>query len=268
MDLNEKLDFEVCPECISLHDCEANCACKFKEYLDANTDVAHQRSETPEQLLGANINLVICFPGGAGGHFIASICSALLNDDSYGVLNNGSMHAFPNKDRSARPLDTSLDSLIQEYQYLNNLTDFEIMIGHFRNLVLLQQLGKKIIYIEFNAHNKEEINRRKNRKVSNRKINKEVYNMLSGDSWPTWEDYRSGVIVPELDSNIAGINGNNDLDDWYYIIPSNCDNLCKISFDEILDGYEFVNKLVNFLNVSQFDEQKIYNMIDIYRNNQ
>ena len=52
MDLNETLDFEVCPECISLHDCENNCACKFQEYLDANANVAYQRGETPKQLWG------------------------------------------------------------------------------------------------------------------------------------------------------------------------------------------------------------------------
>ena len=52
MEVNQDLDFEVCPECISLHNCEANCACKFKEYLDTNADVAFHRGETPEQLWG------------------------------------------------------------------------------------------------------------------------------------------------------------------------------------------------------------------------
>lgn len=217
-------------------------------------------------------NLVICFAGGTGGHFIAGICYTLLYNEPIQVSTDGSMHSlmrkFGSTYLSGKLLDTTLASYIQELHAIDNMPEFDIITGHFRNLVALQKQNKRIIYIEFTADDRQEIKRRLHKKTSNVNIDKITYEILAGESWPSWDEYKSGAIVSELDPKICGIRGNDDLIDWYFVTPVNQHNLCKISFSEIVSGYELVDKLATFLNVSEFDRPQIYDMIDSYRSSQ
>jgi hypothetical protein len=217
-------------------------------------------------------NLVICFAAGTGGHFIASICYTLLYNQTIPLSDDGSMHeiipAIGDKYLSGIILDTTLSSYIQELHAIENMPEFDITTGHFRNLVALQKLGKRIIYIEFTADDRTEIKRRLHQKKTNAQLEKITYDLLAGESWPSWDEYQSGAVVPELEPNIIGLSGKDDLLDWYYITPVNQKNLCKITFTEILTGYELVDKLVTFLDVSEFDRPQIYDMIDSYRSSQ
>lgn len=216
-------------------------------------------------------NLVICFAGGSGGHFIANLCHLLLYQTSYKILDNGSVHSLNSNISSylsGRLLDNSINSFIQEYNVINTMGDVNLALGHFRNLNLLQQQGKKVIYIEFQSHHKEEIYRRLHKKVSNQELTKETYDMLAGADWPTWQEYQNGAEVTELDPLGVGIRGHDDLDDWYFILPVDQTNLCKITFDEILQGHEIVDKLVDFLNITNVNTEQIYTMIDEYQRKQ
>jgi hypothetical protein len=91
-------------------------------------------------------NLVLCFAGGTGGHFIANLCHTLLYQTSHKTLDNGSVHSLNSKISSylsGRLLDNSIDSFIQEYNVINGMGEVDLALGHFRNLSLLQQQGKK-----------------------------------------------------------------------------------------------------------------------------
>ena len=217
-------------------------------------------------------NLVLCFAGGTGGHFIANLCHTLLYQTSYKTLDNGSVHSLNSKISSylsGRLLDNSIDSFIQEYHVINGMGEVDLALGHFRNLSLLQQQGKKVIYIEFQSHHKEEIYRRLHKKVNNQKmLTKETYDMLAGADWPTWQEYQNGAEVSELDPSGVGLKQNDDLGDWYFILPAIQANICKISFDEILFGYTLVNKLSDFLNITNVDLEQIYTIINEYRGKQ
>jgi hypothetical protein len=223
-------------------------------------------------------NLIICFPSGAGGHFIANLCCFLLHKKINKIDATGSYHNHSNNYISHVddiPLDLiSLDltpySYQQEYNLIQAVPAYpSIILGHLRNLKLLQELGKKVIFISFLEQHKIEIKRRLHRKISNKSINKIRYEILAGADWPSWEEYVNGAAVEELDPNGLGITGKNDLDDWYYIMPVNTKNMFEIKFEDIVStGYGFVDGLAHFLNVTEFDKPKIYAIIDEYRSNQ
>jgi hypothetical protein len=217
-------------------------------------------------------NLVLCFAGGTGGHFIANLCHTLLYQTSYKILDDGSVHSLNSKISSylsGRLLDNSIDSLIQEYNVINSMGEVDLALGHFRNLSLLQQQGKKVIYIEFQSYHKEEIYRRLHKKVSNKEVlTKETYDMLAGADWPSWEEYQTGAEVSELDPLGVGLKQKDDLGEWYFILPVNQTNICKITFDEILRGYELVDKLADFLKITDVDKDKIRAIINEYRGKQ
>ena len=182
-------------------------------------------------------NLIICFPGGAGGHFIANLCCFLLHEKISKIDATGAYHASNNY--ISQVDDISLDLTPHSYQQEYNLIQAVpahpgIILGHLRNLKLLQELGKKVIFISFLEQHKIEIKRRLHRKKSNKSINKITYKVIAGVDWPSWEEYVNGAAVEELDPNGVGITGKNDLDDWYYIMPVNTKNMFEIKMSEKL----------------------------------
>ena len=89
-------------------------------------------------------NIIICFAGGTGGHFIGSICWNLLFKKKFSVLSDGSMHSFRSKYQksnflSGRLLDLSDRSFQQESDVINTIGNVDIVLGHFRNLKLLEE---------------------------------------------------------------------------------------------------------------------------------
>jgi hypothetical protein len=217
-------------------------------------------------------NLIICFPGGAGGHFIANLCCFLLHEKISKIDATGAYHNSINYISQVDdiPLDLTPCSYQQEYNLIQALPAHpSIILGHLRNLKLLQELGKKVIFISFLDHDKIEIKRRLHRKKSNKSINKITYEILAGVDWPSWEEYVNGATVNELDTNSVGLTGKNELDAWYYIMPNDTKNMFEIKFEDIvLSGYGFVDGLAHFLNVTEFNKSKIYAIIDEYRSNQ
>ena len=218
-------------------------------------------------------NLVVCFAGGSGGFFVANLCQFLLYKKTSSVSFDGSYHetSLPSQKSSyllGWPVDLSSDSFMYEYNTINNLPNLDIICSHFRNLALLQKNNKRIIYIDFQSHHVTELKSRLHRKLANVPLIETQYNVLAGVDWPTWKEYLNGAKVDELDS-VGKLKDSHPLDDWYYILPTNQDNICKIDFEDILSNdYTFVDKLADFLNVTAFDKNKIYAIVDEYRNNQ
>lgn len=163
-----------------------------------------------------------------------------------------------------RLLDLSSESYLQEYNTITDIGDVDIITAHFRNLKLLEQLGKKIIYVSFKKSHFEIIKERLERKVNNKNISKDTYEILKGADWPSWEEYKNGEQVDELNSNFVGISKFQDLEDWYYIMPTETDNLFEIKFDDILTGNIPIKDLSKYLGVEYFDIEKIEYIIKNY----
>lgn len=223
--------------------------------------------------MGTKENIIICFIGGSGGHFIASICEYLLYNLSYNPLNNGSYH----NTKIARfiggilPRDNSSESLAAEYEYILSLTKCPLSLGHVRNVALLRELGWKVIYIDFNNDDHHEIDSRVLKKVNLQKIEtitEDQYNMLKGGSWPSWKEYKNGKPAPELDDTYVRLKDHSECTTWQYILPNDSNNICRIEFREIQSGYTILDKLSEFLNIRQFDHETIKKQIDNYRSKQ
>jgi len=206
------------------------------------------------------VNLIVTFPGGTGGNFLANLCSHLINRDPIMIDQAGSAHDF----KCLRYLDHTLldlspDSYIQEYNIITKLPKFDLALAHFRNLSLLAQHVTQIIYITFDPDDIPEILRRLTAKIGD-KLNKQKYNILAGPGWPSYRDYVKGAVIPEMEELRMRF-----IHDWYYILPLDRTNLCEISFKEINSGYVLVDKLAKFLNVKEYNQQEIYAILDTYR---
>jgi hypothetical protein len=207
------------------------------------------------------LNLVICFPGGTGGNFIGALCSHLMFNTPMDIDAVGSAHSFTNCIRylDDHLLDHSIESYSQELTFINKMKEFNLALAHFRNLAALSKKNKKIIYITFKEENIPILLKRLNSKIDNTVIPKK-YALMAGADWPSYEDYLSGVEIPELKEL-----RNQFINDWYYIMPAVKKNVCEITFDELNNGYEIVDKLVNFLNIKEYNKQEICVILDTYR---
>lgn len=200
-------------------------------------------------------NIVVCFPGGASGHFIANLCSLLLfNVIPSQVLPNGSMHDNNNNfikhplSLEGRILDKSIDSYKQELNVIQELKNFSIAIGHFRYVNELVATNKQVIYITFDNDDKEKIYYNLKRKTDPNLISEQHYNAIKGSDWPSFSEHLNGNISPEFFSD----RQNKDwLSDWFYKLPQNSNNTCEIKFKEIIFGEKLLEKLCSFLSTKQ-----------------
>ena len=209
-------------------------------------------------------NIVICFPGGGGGHFIASICKNLLYNHSIEFQRDGSAHSVllthQHQDfLSNRTLDISVDSYAKEYELIDSLQEFDIVIAHFRNIIALTQKNKKVIYITFTPDQKQILYNRIKNKVPDAMLSNSHYTVLAGDDWPSYDEYVKGAKIPTINE------GRDWLDDWYYAIPANTADICEIKFSDILSGNNLIDILSNFLQIKKFDKNYIEAKITEYR---
>jgi len=224
--------------------------------------------------MNSNSSIIICFIGGSGGHFIAAIVEFLLYGKHQLPQDTGSYHKLSVAKQypgCPLPMTNTPESFAAEYEEIKKLPDYPIIIGHYRNLALLQSLGKKVIYITFGDHHRKEIRRRVRQKVNLPKIKditQEQYNMLKGSSWPSFDEFKSGAKVEELDEEFVLLKNKDECLDWIFVVPPIDPNICRIDFDEILSGYSFIDRLAKFLDVREFDKTELIALIDNYRKKQ
>jgi ribose 5-phosphate isomerase RpiB len=207
-------------------------------------------------------NLIICFPGGSGGHLIANICANILYSTPISILKNGSVHSFRcSKYLDNIKLDCSTESFLQELADIQRLPDFDLAIAHYRNIMSLREKNKKIIYISIDESDIGNISNRLQLKMSDL-INQETYNTLKGSDWP---EYGSKV-----DSNVP-----DDLNElrlrffknWYYIVPVNKTNILEIPFKNLTHQHT-IDSIAKFLNISTFNKQYITDKLHEYQESQ
>lgn len=190
---------------------------------------------------------------------MGNLCNALLGIKTVSPDINGAMHhAWV----QSSWLHCNLVHT-QEYIIKNLLpTDGPIIVGHFTDIKSLVESGRKAIYITITPDDWVALADRANAKVVYDLQNRNVYNELAGESWPSYEEYINGKIVPEIYAGTP-VNG---FKYFNYSTPSyNSELMLAVSFDQIRVGYSLIDQLAKFLNVSAFDRELIVALIDEYR---
>ena len=96
--------------------------------------------------------IVVCFPGGAGGHYTAWLIDRLLKGQSVDITAAANFHKLFRPAQSFLNfsfLDHSMHSLEEEMLYINQIQPrSNIVLGHFRNInAVYQHTGAKIVCI-------------------------------------------------------------------------------------------------------------------------
>jgi hypothetical protein len=215
-------------------------------------------------MFNKNQNIVICFPSGSGGHLLGTLCSMLLGGPGVLPGKDGSMH---NVSAITHGVHHAYIELPQDEVIQSKMPDCNITIGHFTNVKLLKEVGKKVIYITFVPEDIDEIARRANKKTSVNLKDEKTYKILAGNGWPSYEEYCAGAPISTGELNHEG--------KWevkkihyshcVYNLPEDKSNTLEIKFDEINNSNCLVDKLANFMCVEQYDKNKVMNTLHTYR---
>ena len=215
-------------------------------------------------MFNKNQNIVICYPSGGGGHLIGILCNMLLGGPGVLPDKNGSMHNVSAITHRVLHVESELpqDEVIQ-----NKMPDCNITIGHFTNVKLLKEVGKKVIYITFVPEDIDEIARRANKKTSVDLKDKATYTLLAGKDWPSYSEFCAGksILTGEVTNDGQWKVGKIHYLDWGYTVPEDKSNTLEIAFDEINNSDCLVDKIANFMCVEQYDKNKIMNTLQTYR---
>lgn len=207
-------------------------------------------------------NIIVCFPGGAGGHFVASVVNYLIHGKEFSIDQNGSMHSSTvMRYLDGYLLDDSMESIVQELVDIGRLPNFDLAVSHFRNIPALLKQNKKVVYIDIDANDIPEVARRLRMKMS-QLINVDTYNILKGTEWPDYESYTHDT-VPE-DVNNFRIQF---LKNWFYVVPVNKDNVFKINFNEMCSE-KWVIELAKFLDIHTYNTEFIKTILKAYQEKQ
>jgi hypothetical protein len=196
--------------------------------------------------------VVICFPGGAGGHYVGYLTHHLLNQMPCQDLAHVNFHTLFAGHRSFLNfsfLDHTGHSQQEELVYIRKITaSDQLVLGHFRNAsAVYQQHRAKIICIRVGDRTKDLLVNRVLKEAIDRNFDQVKYNDIRGDAWP---DQNPGYeklpkwIQLEIQSMLYRMFEYwNDQIDTSNINP---DDICEISSDAVFDG-DVVELLSTFL---------------------
>jgi len=197
--------------------------------------------------------IVICFPGGAGGHYIGYLAQHLLSQTPCEDLAQGNFHQILSDKRSFLNfsfLDQSGHSGEEELSYIQQIQHSDsLVLGHFRNIrAIYQQHGARIVCVRVGDHTKDLLVDRVLREAIDYNFNRVKYQDIRGEAWPAvnpgyacmprwiqleiqsmlyrmFEYWNEGIDVSGVDPN----------------------DLCEISSDEVFGG-DVVKTLSAFLH--------------------
>jgi len=202
------------------------------------------------------INTAISFVGGSRGHLVYNIFNNILYDTEIHILPNGSSHVR-NKDTLfvANKYELDDNSYEQEQEYLEYFVEpligegYKTILGHIRNLKTLSLICDKVIYIDFDKNDIEELH---NNIIKKTVLDRDTYEMLRGADWPEYSDQLPSSILDE----IYELNKKH-FKEWKYILPDDKSNILKIEYKDILKG-KWLSNLFTFLEVKETKSKMEY----------
>jgi hypothetical protein len=197
--------------------------------------------------------IVVAFPGGGGGHFIAHVVNALitqqLNDTNAGVNFHGKANCCQ-KFLNFSFLDTKMNSYEEELCYINSIyPQSKLIIGHFRNIDEIYRIHKcLIIVVEISDTDHDLLVARVLQEAINLNFTKIKYQDIRGEDWP---DINPGLdqlprwIKLEIESQLHKM-----FHFWNSQVICNDIPVLKITTHDIFYGH-VIEKITNYLKVPQ-----------------
>jgi hypothetical protein len=208
-------------------------------------------------------NTAICFAGGTGGHFVLQVFSNISYNTEIIINKDGSCHDRQHISNCVfvsdyYPLDDSLYSTNKEIEFLNSaaLGPCDILVGHMRNLLLLQKKCRYVIYIEFNSNNKELLYQNVYHKTQTSGITQQAYDILKGDNWPKYSAHLFNQLPDYILKDIQELSYNH-YKSWKWVMPETTEKLFKINYSD-LSNVSWAINLAEFLNITLDKEKLVY----------
>ena len=196
--------------------------------------------------------VVICFPGGSGGHYVGYLIHHLLTQTACEILPQFNFHQISTNRRSFLNfsfLDHSGHSQEEELAYIQQISPGDqLVIGHFRNAsAIYQRYAAKIICVYVGANTKDLLVNRVLKEAIDHNFDQVKYNDIRGSDWPEHNpgyDQLPKWIQLEIQSMLYRMfeYWNDQLD----LTDVDSDQICKISSDDIFDG-DIINSLTALL---------------------
>lgn len=196
--------------------------------------------------------VVICFPGGAGGHYIGYLVQHLLNQTPCEDLAQVNFHHMLQCDRSFLNfsfLDQSGHSQEEELGYIQQIQPTDsLVLGHFRKAsAIYQQHRARIVCVRVGDHTRDLLVDRVIREAIDHNFDQVKYMDVRGEAWPDTNPGYAQMprwIQLEIQSMLhrmfeywnAGID----------VLGVDSDDLCEISSDAVFGG-DIIQTLGTFL---------------------
>ena len=133
--------------------------------------------------------VVICFPGGAGGHYIGYLIQHLLNQTPCEDLAQVNFHHLLDNNRSFLNfsfLDQTGHSREEELVYIQQIQPTDrLVLGHFRNIsAIYQQHQARIVCVRVGNHTRDLLVDRVLQEAIDRNFDQVKYSDIRGEAWP------------------------------------------------------------------------------------
>jgi hypothetical protein len=196
--------------------------------------------------------VVICFPGGAGGHYVGYLIHHLLKQIACESLQQFNFHQIYTNRRSFNNfsfLDHSGHSREEELFHIQQISPKDqLVVGHFRNAsAIYQKYHAKIICIYVGDKTKDLLVNRVLREALDQSFDQVKYNDIRGDAWPEQNPGYHQLpkwIQLEIQSMLYRMfeYWNDQID----VSGIELDHICKISSDDIFNG-DIIESLITLL---------------------
>jgi hypothetical protein len=199
--------------------------------------------------------IVVCFPGGSGGHFLGFVIRALLDQKLTTTTGQSNFHQLCQFDQSFLNfslLDNQQHSHEEELCNINQINSWsKLVIGHFRNVDAVYKIHCcKTVVITIDVDNHELLVRRVLKEAIDSMFDGIKYQDVRGEDWPLTNPGFNNLpkwIQLEIESQLYKM-----FYFWNSQMQYNDTTSCVLSTSDIFYG-NIVEKLANYLQVPVVD---------------
>jgi hypothetical protein len=195
--------------------------------------------------------IVVCFPGGAGGHFLGFIIRSLLEKKLISTTGQSNFHQLFKNEQSFLNfsfLDTEQHSHEEELCYIDQINSrFNIVLGHFRNVSAVHKIHHcKTVVVTVDNGDHELLVRRVLKEAIDHNFEGVKYQDIRGADWPLVNPGYNNLpkwIQLEIESQLYKM-----FNFWNSQLRYDSEVSCVLSTTDIFYG-DVIEKLANYLQV-------------------
>lgn len=182
---------------------------------------------------------VVSFAPGSGGNFVGHICQHVIHGTKFVINNNGSCHAgkVVNWGHDSIVINNSIESVANEIKLIQTSapdTD-SVVVTHSRNIKELSAKFQRTVWISFSHNDIDTISSNFRGKNAHR-VYEHSYNNIKDVNWPTYDQYLSGSVPPEIQTELHKRLYVDPYVDWTWIIPADfhAHKIFELPFSKVL----------------------------------